>query len=136
MSSHIQRRGGVAEVGAAWAAAACTATGGGIQSHAGPKKTMPSNPRPSHWRSHGKPCTRAATATPETAMPKPSPTKCSPSCGRCPCRISQLSTRPDASSSPAVLENPATNRSTDQTGTLSVQPIAAVLTTAITRPHR
>ena len=44
--------------------------------------------------------------------------------------------QPDASSSPAVLESPAKNRSTDQTGTLSVQPIAAVLTTAITRPHR
>ena len=97
---------------------------------------MPSNPRPSHWRSHGKPCTRAATATPETAMPKPSPHKVQPQLRPVPCRISQLSTRPRRQQQPRRAGKPATNRSTDQTGTLSVQPIAAVLTTAITRPHR
>ena len=78
----------------------------------------------------------AATATPDTTMPSPMPMKCRPSSGRWPWRISQLSTSPEASSKPAVLEKPATKRSPPHHHRLSVSPIAVVLSTATTSPTR
>ena len=109
MNSHTHCRGGGAL--AATLPGLPVATGAGIQNQAGRKNTTPSQPRPSHCPSQPRwPCI-AATASPDTTMPSPMPAKCRPSSGRWPWRISQLSTSPEAISSPAVLDTPATKRS-------------------------